>query len=410
MSVNEERKELNKNFKEENNMNNNKVSWYLSIPFIVTVFILTSGCLLGIPGLVLAIMRFTKYKDKKTSNIIITVIIIIGILFNLLLAGFILIGIVEPTPTTTTSDYSEISEYESEEPDVVEETEDNEPSFSESSSEEQSVEIVSEEEPTEEIIYEEPTEEVVIVDDGKFHTGDTIEFLNGLDVTILDTGVTYGSWGGNFVYVSVEITNTNKTNDASIGFMEFYADNYLLENYTIAGYDDEIAGIKTLSPGRSMKGTYYCECNYYKYSYIDAELGEAVIAIDLPKPEVDEPKDVPTSNDVNLATGTYNASGKSSSTCYAEIGENSYYGYYMNIKINDYDGREFATFSGSIVPADNGTYEVHSYDDDTILIITSGDNNSFSLMVSEEHFDNALMLYAETTFYFESGIDYSQVS
>ena len=50
-----------------------KIPFYLSIWFIVIVYMLTY-CLFGIPGVILAIVRVVKYKEKRTGGIIVLAI------------------------------------------------------------------------------------------------------------------------------------------------------------------------------------------------------------------------------------------------------------------------------------------------------------------------------------------------
>lgn len=57
-----------------------KFPWYLSIWFIV-LFGIATVCLPCIPGVVLGIIRFCKYKDKRLSSIIIILVILLAYVF-----------------------------------------------------------------------------------------------------------------------------------------------------------------------------------------------------------------------------------------------------------------------------------------------------------------------------------------
>ena len=80
----------------ESTANPVKKPWYLSTWFIVLVFIVTFMFTLGIPAIILAIVRFVKYKENRVGSVILmgstiaipTLLIAIGIL-GVILTGFV---------------------------------------------------------------------------------------------------------------------------------------------------------------------------------------------------------------------------------------------------------------------------------------------------------------------------------
>lgn len=69
----------------ENTANPVKVPWYLSTWFIVLVFFITFIFILGIPAIILAIVRFVKYKKNRVgSGILMSITVSIPVLFIIL--------------------------------------------------------------------------------------------------------------------------------------------------------------------------------------------------------------------------------------------------------------------------------------------------------------------------------------
>lgn len=76
---------MNKSKVSENTVNPVKKPWYLSIWFIVLVFIITFMFTYGIPAIILAIVRFVKYKKNRVgSGILMGVTVSIPVLFIIL--------------------------------------------------------------------------------------------------------------------------------------------------------------------------------------------------------------------------------------------------------------------------------------------------------------------------------------
>ena len=127
----------------------------------------------------------------------------------------------------------------------------------------------------------EEKEEKEVVNDGRYHVGDTITYTNGLKVTILDAGIYEDAWD-KFVYVEVEVENAGKeVMEFGNPSVDFYGDDFKINEgnsvplpYDDFGYGEEIA------PGRKASGRCYELCNNYdNYSVVEAQIGDAIIVV-----------------------------------------------------------------------------------------------------------------------------------
>lgn len=87
---------MDKNEVNENTVNSVKLPWYLSAWFIVVVFVITFVFTYGIPAIILAVVRFVKYKGNRVGSGILlgitiaipTLLLALGIL-GIIMTGFI---------------------------------------------------------------------------------------------------------------------------------------------------------------------------------------------------------------------------------------------------------------------------------------------------------------------------------
>ena len=88
---------MDKNEVNENTLNSVKLPWYLSAWFIVLVFVITFVFTYGIPAIILAVVRFVKYKENRVgSGILMGIIIAIPtLLLALGILGIIMTGFMD---------------------------------------------------------------------------------------------------------------------------------------------------------------------------------------------------------------------------------------------------------------------------------------------------------------------------
>ena len=100
------------NYNEENDNKSKNIPWYLSIWFIIVLFIVSFSFTFGIPAIILAIVRYAKYKENRVgSGILMGVTIAIPmLLIALAFLTVILVG------TTEDGKYEEVQEEVQEEP------------------------------------------------------------------------------------------------------------------------------------------------------------------------------------------------------------------------------------------------------------------------------------------------------
>lgn len=500
-----------KRSKQEEEKNCEKAPWYLSIFFIVFIYF-ASGCLLGIPALILVILRFKKCPNKKCSNVLMAVIISIGIGISVLISALFMLAAFAGSGEVPANN-SEIIESEVEDEVLVEEDEVIEES-KEESEEENSAENEQKVDESENVHYygtlgdevsvdgiisgtysdgeidiivryigynsitpygyeeyntlfgsgynmifeancgnfelfenaesdtwyklrvkpiimhmedkftvvryivdvvdAEPLEmdslEVLKHDGWHFFVGDTIMYQNDVEMTIVDAGMTEHYLYGKYIYVTVDMIN-NGTEYAHMGPMIFYGDNYVIEGGVWSDYDDAISSYQDIAPGRAVRGTFYYSCEYNNYEYIEADYNGALVVIKLPAEYqyVEMESEVFYSNDIDITPGIYKTIESNSIISYANIGEYSSdeEGYYINITANDNDSM-LSQFYGSIVPLGDGNYEAYAYEGDTKLLIQPISGGFYISVIVFGNNDSSLN-YLVGTYYFESGIDYSEV-
>ncbi len=114
------------------------------------------------------------------------------------------------------------------------------------------------------------------------YVGDSVQFQSGLKYTIIDTGFYTDSYGDNYAYVEIDITNLGE-DTASVAFtdLKFYGDGYAMMVGSPIGQTSEILKLNTqLSSGKSVRGRCFAECeNPNAYTVIEAELGDATIVV-----------------------------------------------------------------------------------------------------------------------------------
>ena len=120
----------------------------------------------------------------------------------------------------------------------------------------------------------------------EYRVGDTIRFVSGLEMTIIDSGLytkpdLFDSTAvDTYAFLELDMENTGK-DDISMtgGFFKFYADGYALRNAWL-GEDGELPLNSNLSPGRKVKGRVYAEGpEINSAKHIEAEFGNALIRI-----------------------------------------------------------------------------------------------------------------------------------
>lgn len=146
--------------------------------------------------------------------------------------------------------------------------------------------------------------EEYLADQKMYGIGDSVEFVSGLKVTIIDSGL-YSKANDfdntvvdHYAFLEVDIENTGSEDIAITGsIFEFYVDGYALKNVYL--YEDEELPLACdISPGRKVKGRIYAEGPEISSArQIEAELGEAIIRV---YEEGDYGIDSKTAEDKNL--------------------------------------------------------------------------------------------------------------
>ena len=117
--------------------------------------------------------------------------------------------------------------------------------------------------------------------DSRHHIGDTITFDNGMDITILDVGKLTDETFRTYVYIEIECKN-NGADSLGIGsaVVDFYGDEYLINEDSSYPLVDNVIGFEEVDPGRKIKGICVARCEQYdNYSVIEAQIGNSVIVV-----------------------------------------------------------------------------------------------------------------------------------
>lgn len=104
---------MNQNETNENTQRLIKIPWYLSIWFIIAVFAVSFASAYGMPGIILAIIRFVKYKEKRVGSAMLVILAFVAIYLSDTDKGGNYEKAQEGTETEATVGSADIGEQES---------------------------------------------------------------------------------------------------------------------------------------------------------------------------------------------------------------------------------------------------------------------------------------------------------
>jgi len=243
-----------------------------------------------------------------------------------------------------------------------------------------------------------------------FRAGDTFSFVDGVEVTVVDTGKET-DWESQktYVYVELDISNQSDANIITNSYCYgFYGDDYSLGTGTIDyGVDNMIGTV--ISKGRRGHGRLYEECpDYDTLSNIEMEFGDAIIIIkdgtETPPQETDEKA---------LTYGTYVYDDGISNICTASVflsmgdDEGNYTGDAISIEVMGYGGHGVIDFWGILERRNDGTYLAHGIDYSADVICTFDPQG---MSVSVAHSLHSTLFDAEGYYNLESVLNVDEVN
>ncbi len=245
-----------------------------------------------------------------------------------------------------------------------------------------------------------------------FRAGDTFSFIDGVEVTVVDTGKET-DWESQktYVYVELDINNQGIMDIMASSYCSgFYGDDYSLGTGTIVYGDDNMIAT-VIAKGRRGRGRLYAECpDYDNLSNIEMEFGDAIIIIkdgtETPSQETDEKA---------LTYGTYVYDDGTSNICTASVylsmgdDDGNYAGDAIYIEVMGYGGHGVIDFSGILERRNDGTYVAHGIKlNENEEVICTFDPQGLSVSVSNAVHNT--LFYAEGYYNLESVLDIHEVN